>query len=163
MTGIGGAMTDQEYGTAYTKGYKLTMRFLISRGLYYESAEEITQEAWARGWERLTQLRDPQLLFTWVNTIALNIYRSYMRREPFMQQLDTEVRHRAAASQINESAIDLRRVLPTCNKSYQVVLKRHYIDGCPIWEMAQDYGCTETAIRVRMLRARRAVGKMLAA
>jgi hypothetical protein len=46
-------MTREEYGTAYQKGYNLTVRFLVSRGLSYDSAQETAQAAWAKGWERL--------------------------------------------------------------------------------------------------------------
>ncbi len=46
-------MTREEYGAAYKKGYNLTVRFLVSRGLSYDSAQETAQAAWVKGWERL--------------------------------------------------------------------------------------------------------------
>ena len=55
-----GKMTREEYGAAYKKGYNLTVRFLVSRGLSYDSAQETAQAAWVKGWERLGQLRDPK-------------------------------------------------------------------------------------------------------
>jgi DNA-directed RNA polymerase specialized sigma24 family protein len=61
----------------------MTVRFLESRGSARDSAEEIAQAAWVRGWERIEQLRDVAMVFTWVNTIALNIFRSDCRRPPF--------------------------------------------------------------------------------
>ena len=33
-------MTRKEYGSAYKKGYNLTVRFLVSRGLSYDAAQE---------------------------------------------------------------------------------------------------------------------------
>src|ERR1700683_5751674 len=80
-------MTREEYGAAYKKGYNLTVRFLVSRGLSYDSAQETAQAAWVKGWERLGQLRDQNMVLTWMNSIALNIHRSCMRREPFLQTL----------------------------------------------------------------------------
>jgi DNA-directed RNA polymerase specialized sigma24 family protein len=80
-------MTRDEFGSAYEKGYNLTVRFLVSRGLSYDSAQETAQAAWVRGWEKLGQLRDSRLVLTWMNTIALNIHRSCLRREPFLQAL----------------------------------------------------------------------------
>ena len=47
------AMTSEEYARAYQDGIKLTFRFLLSRGVGPDSAEEISQAAWFRGWERL--------------------------------------------------------------------------------------------------------------
>ena len=80
-------MTTEEYGNAYQRGYNLTVRFLVSRGLTYDSAQETAQAAWVKGWERLGQLRDSKMVLTWMNSIALNIHRSFMRREPFLQAL----------------------------------------------------------------------------
>ena len=70
-------MTTDEYGQAYQSGFNLTVRFLVSRGLSYDSAQETAQAAWAKGWERLGQLRDQSMVLTWMNSIALNIHRSY--------------------------------------------------------------------------------------
>ena len=80
-------MTRDEYGSAYKRGYNLTVRFLVSRGLSYDAAQETAQAAWVKGWERLGQLRDSNMVLTWMNSIALNIHRSCMRREPFLQTL----------------------------------------------------------------------------
>jgi DNA-directed RNA polymerase specialized sigma24 family protein len=86
-TGEEKKMTREQYGQAYQKGFNLTVRFLVSRGLAYDSAQETAQAAWVKGWERLAQLRDPSMVLTWMNSIALNIHRSYIRREPLLQTL----------------------------------------------------------------------------
>src|SRR5258708_19316916 len=77
-------MTREEYGSAYKKGYNLTVRFLVSRGLSYDGAQETAQAAWVKGWERLAQLRDAQMGFTWMKSIALNIHPSCMRAQPLL-------------------------------------------------------------------------------
>ena len=64
-------MTREEYGQAYQRGFDLTVRLLLSRGAPRDRAREVAQAAWARGWERLSQLRNESLVVTWVNTIAL--------------------------------------------------------------------------------------------
>src|SRR5215467_2112958 len=100
-------MTREEYGSAYKKGYNLTVRFLVSRGLTYDSAQETAQAAWVKGWERLAQLRDSSMVLTWMNSIALNIHRSFVRREPFLQALP-EV---STPPKISLAAIDVQRML----------------------------------------------------
>jgi DNA-directed RNA polymerase specialized sigma24 family protein len=42
-----------------------------------------------------------------------------------------------------------------------MVLQRHYLEGYKVQEIAQQQGWTETAVRIRLLRARRTVGKRL--
>jgi DNA-directed RNA polymerase specialized sigma24 family protein len=75
-------LTRERYGEAYQKGFDLTVRFLLSRGAWRDNASEVAQAAWARGWEHLIQLRNERLVLTWVNTIALNLYRSVLRKDP---------------------------------------------------------------------------------
>lgn len=150
-------MTREEYGNAYQRGFNLTVRFLVSRGLSYDSAQETAQAAWAKGWERLGQLRDSNMVLTWMNSIALNIHRSYIRREPLTQALP----ELSTSPKINLAAIDVRRILKCCKHNDRMVLQRHYLEGYKVQEIAQQQGWTETAVRIRLLRARRTVGKRM--
>ena len=152
-------MSREEFGVAYKRGYNTTVRFLVSRGVSYDSAQETAQAAWVKGWERLSQLRDPSMVLTWMNSIALNLHRSCMRREPFLQTLP----ELSTPPKVNLAAIDVRRILKTCRKNDRMVLQRHYLEGYKVQEIAQANGWTETAVRIRLLRARRAVYKRLAA
>lgn len=142
-------MTRDEYGKSYERGFNLTVRFLISRGLCGEAAEETAQAAWVKGWEHLAQLRNESMVVTWVNTIALNVYRS-VRRKPLHQELqDLPV-----PPQVNLAAIDADRVLSFCKAKERLVLQRHYLEGFKIKDIAQQQGWTQTAARIRLLRAR---------
>jgi DNA-directed RNA polymerase specialized sigma24 family protein len=152
-------MTCEEYGNAYKRGYNLTVRFLVSRGLTYDGAQETAQAAWVKGWERLGQLRDANMVLTWMNSIALNIHRSCVRREPFLQTLP----ELATPPKVNLAAIDVGRILQTCKKNDKLVLQRHYLEGYKVQEIARAHGWTETAVRIRLLRARRAANKRFAA
>jgi RNA polymerase sigma factor (sigma-70 family) len=152
-------MTREEYGSAYVRGYNMTVRFLVSRGLTYDSAQETAQAAWVKGWERLAQLRDSSMVLTWMNSIALNIHRSCVRREPFLQSLP----ELPTPPKVNLAAIDVRRILKTCKKNDRMVLQRHYLEGYKVHEIARAHGWTDTAVRIRLLRARRAVNKRFAA
>ncbi|MEO7143198.1 MAG: sigma factor-like helix-turn-helix DNA-binding protein [Bryobacteraceae bacterium] len=145
-------MTRDEYGNAYQKGFPITVRFLVSRGLSYDTALETAQAAWAKGWERITQLRDSNMVLTWMNSIALNLHRSFLRREPPYVTLP-EV---ATAPRVNLAAIDVRRILRAVKPTERLVLQRHYLDECKVQEIASEHGWTDTAVRIRLLRARRA-------
>ena len=147
-------MNREEYGKAYETGFERTVQFLISRGLSSQFAEETAQAAWVRGWEKVNQLRDSRLLMTWMNTIALNMYRTSLRHPSFLQEvLDVH------APQLNVAAIDIRGILKTCKQHDRLVLERHYIEGYTVREIATAHGWTETAVRIRLLRARRAAAK----
>ncbi len=144
-------MTRDAYGQAYQEGFEMTVRFLCSRGVPYDNADEVAQTAWVRGWERLAQLRDESLVVTWVNTIALNVYRGLLRRKP-MTAILFEQRDRTVG--INLAAIDIARVLTFCRPSNRILLQQ-CMSGVTAAEIAQKEGVSETAIRIRLLRARR--------
>jgi DNA-directed RNA polymerase specialized sigma24 family protein len=145
-------MTNSIYGEAYQTGFERTVRFLISKGVGRDDAQEVAQAAWARGWECLNQLRSDNLVLTWVNTIALNIYRralqSERRREP-LPDLHSKLT-------IDMAAIDVARVLKSCQPRERSLLELQ-MEGATPKEIAQHNGVTETAIRIRLMRVRRAV------
>lgn len=110
----------------------------------------MAQAAWAKGWERLAQLRDENLVYTWVNTIALNTYRGLIRREPRSHLIE---QHHATCV-INLAAIDLARVLARCRPDDRRLLEMS-MHGATTEEMAGAHGVSPTAARLRLLRARR--------
>lgn len=148
-------MTRDEYGRAYQRGYELTTRLLISRGVKSEAAREAAQAAWARGWERLSQLRDDRLVLNWVNSIALNLYRGGLR-QPVFQELP-ELR---AEASVNLAALDIGIILKICRPADRVLLKQQIL-GLTAAETAHGMGVTETAVRIRWLRARRSARRRL--
>ena len=155
-------MTQAEYGTAYEKGYKTTLRFLASRGIPLSSAEDTAQAAWVKGWERVAQLRNPQMVVTWVNSIALNIYRTYLRQPPLCQ-INGQLPEVNTAPCINLAALEIRRLLRASKGTDRLVLTRHYLEGYSMEEIAHAHGWTVMAVRIRMLRARRKVAAKFAA
>ena len=145
-------MTKEAYARAYQEGLPLTFRFLLSRGVARDTAEEISQAAWMRGWERLVQLRSEDLISTWVNTIALNLYRRAIRQERRMQGLQDPL---YAKPTMNWAEIELRRILRFCRLPDRQLLEAQMV-GQTAGEIANNQGVSQPAIRIRLLRARRA-------
>ncbi len=145
-------MTVEAYGHAYQHGFDRTIRLLLSRGARIDCAREAAQAAWAKGWERIGQLRNESVVTTWVNTIALNFYRNVMRSENHQLPL-TDL---ATTAGINLAFIDLERFLAQCRLSDRQLFD-DYLQGYPIEEIAGRRGISYTAARIRLLRARRMV------
>lgn len=145
-------LTDQDFAHAYERGFQKTVRFLASRGIERDGALDVAQGAWTKAWERRTQLRNPSFLLTWVNSIALNIYRTGLRREPRTDELPDLP---ALVSDMDGAAIDAERILSECKPSDRIVLEAHYICGYKLEEIAKQNNWSETAARIRLLRARR--------
>lgn len=143
-------MNDNSYAQAYTNGLDRTIRFIISRGANREVAEETAQMAWVRAWERLHQLKDESTILAWVNTIALNLYRrSFRRHLSFVNLEDMPV-----PAGLNLAGIDLERVISKCRPGDQRILIQQR-EGLSVKEIAEVEGITDTAVRLRAMRARR--------
>jgi len=126
------------------------MRFLLSKGLPLDVAEEAAQPAWTRGWERIDQLRDEEFLRTWVNAFALNMYRHLARVDGRKQP----VHDRTGEDNLNTAAIDLARLLKFCSASDRRLLL-HQMYGLTTTEIAREVDASEAAVPIRLMRALR--------
>lgn len=149
-------MRRNDYAEAFENGFAATRRFLLSRGAALEEAEEIAQAAWARGWEYRDQLRDPDLVGFWVNSIARNLFRAKFRTRPPLPIDGID-----APYNMNLDVLEVRRLLERCPRRDRKLLERS-LEGYSAEEIARDEGITSTGIRVRMLRIRQALREQLA-
>jgi RNA polymerase sigma factor (sigma-70 family) len=149
-------MRRNQYAEAFQSGFPATKRFLLSRGAALEEAEEIAQAAWARGWEYRDQLRDPDLVGFWVNSIARNLFRAKFRMKTTVPIDGVD-----APYTMNLDEIDLRRLLDRCSPRDRDLLERS-LEGYSAEEIAKNEGITSTGIRVRMLRIRQSLRDRLA-
>jgi DNA-directed RNA polymerase specialized sigma24 family protein len=151
-------ITASDFGEAYMHGFPRTVRFLVAKGAISDHASEAAQAAWARGWECLRQLRDDRLLLTWVNSIAINVYRRSQQKDKHLAPLvDVSVPGTPAFSL---ATIDLGRALQVCRPNERALLLQ-YLQGFTAEDMARDRGVSYAAIRLRLMRARRAVQRNL--
>jgi RNA polymerase sigma factor (sigma-70 family) len=151
-------VTRDQFSKLYEQGFKITCRFLVSRGVPYQSAEETAQAAWVRAWERIPQLRDSSVALTWVNSIAKNMHLQDLRCEPVKQQLDF---HLPAPAFIDNSAIIVRQALGLCVEDDRMLLQQYYLDEVELDTIAKEQGLSAVGVRVRLLRARRRLRKVL--
>lgn len=140
-------MTHDHYGEAYQKGFTCTVRFLISRGVPGDAAQEVAQSAWTRGWEKHDQLRNDDMVVTWVNTIAINTYRRDLRREPHYVSVPD-----LRTPEMNWAAVDVGRILRLCCPRDRTLLEQQ-MQGLTSGEIARQEGVPTATVRVRLLRA----------
>lgn len=141
------------FAAAYEHGYRMTQRFLISRGAPPDAAEEVAQAAWAKGWECRSQLHNPTLLGAWVNSIAKNLLRNRARADRRLERL-------AVATGVGQSASDdlfVNQLLTRCKPSESSLLNEYYVEGYTTEEIARRAGMTPVTVRVRLLRIRRSL------
>jgi RNA polymerase sigma factor (sigma-70 family) len=151
-------MNATHFSQAYRQGLQRTINFLLSRGVPHDMAPDIAQSAWTRGWERLGQLRDESTILAWINTIALNQFRRHIRANHFEQALKP-THCDNLATDLNWAAIDMARILDACNPKDRALLESQLMGTTPK-ELAEKEGVSQTAIRIRLLRARRSARRL---
>ena len=134
------------------KSYRTTVRFLVSRGVQGDTAEETAQAAWVRAWERLPQLRNPDFMLSWVNSIAFNLYRQEARSKPKHAPLDRDLK---SATGVDTTSLDVARLMEYCSHGERQLLRRYYFEEVEIAELAAEAGVTPITIRVQLMRARK--------
>ena len=145
-------MTQDEYGQAYQQGFGRTVRLLRSRGASVDSAEDVAQAAWLRGWQKLDQLRDEGTIVNWVNAIAVNYHRRGGRAEARYQALPELCGHIG----IDLAPLDAEKILKFCRPMDRILFEQQ-LGGFTAKGIAKKRGVSASAIRIRFLRARRAV------
>ena len=146
-------MTEQEFGQVYSRSFGSTVQFLVSRGVYYDAAVDAAQDGWVRGWQFRDQLRDVDSLPIWVNSIALNLHRTFLRdrsKDAGSLQLSPVL----VGPSLDTAPIDARRIMRLIPPHTQSLLRDFYIEGKSIAELADSYGCSPLAVRIRLLRAK---------
>ena len=149
-------MSSEEYAEAYRRGFNLAVRFWVSRGVSYDDAVESVQAAWAKGWERRDQLRQPASVLPWIISIAGNMRKTLLRQQ---QKEVLKDEPRATTNNSDAIAIDAKKVLQASKPLHRAVLEAHYMHGLTAQEIAQAEGVSEGAIRLRLMRARRNLKK----
>jgi DNA-directed RNA polymerase specialized sigma24 family protein len=145
-------MSPEGYGQAYRQGFVRTVRLLRSRGASVDHAEDVAQTAWLQGWQKLNQLRDEGMIVSWVNAIAINFHRRGCRREARYQALPDLCGHVG----IDLAPLDTAKILKFCRPGDRILFEDQ-LGGLTTQEIAKQQGVSTTAIRIRLLRARRAV------
>ncbi len=156
-TGGQRALQQDEFGEAFAQGYPMTLRFLLSRGASSDTAEEIAQAAWAKGWECRGQLLRPDTVRAWVNSIAKNMLKNQIRSQRKLERL-TESSDRGHAPVMS---IDMKSILNRCDQRDSKILRGYYVEGYTTEEIANQVGLAPVTVRVRLLRTRRALRSQL--
>ena len=135
---------------SYRLGLRNTVRTLQSIGASLDHAEEIAQEAWAKGWEFREQLRNPDALTAWIATIARNLYRSWIVKE---KRFDALQECAVPSHLVRDS--EAKDLLSACSSTEAKMLHLYYLEGYTAQEISKAENLCPATIRVRLLRIRK--------
>ena len=145
------------------------------------AAEDLAQETLSVAWRRRATLRDPASTHAWLNGIARNVCRSWLRRRYRTGDAPPHARTRpeAAASSADEQLepaddfdleLELERseladlldhAMARLPAATRAALVARVVDGLPQAEIARRLGTTEGAVEARIQRGKLLLKKVL--
>src|SRR5271157_3303355 len=134
----------------------LAYRFCRDRG----RAEEMAQEAFLRAYRRLGQWRKDAVFSTWLFALAMNLYRSELRRIPVwtvsLDDIAEPVDGRASDGGLEDQDRDLavRRAVGALPSKYREALILFYFHDMDVTTAAQSLGLPEGTVKARLFRGR---------
>jgi RNA polymerase sigma-70 factor (ECF subfamily) len=139
--------------------YRVGYRFLGN----HHDALEITQEAFARAWEKLERFDLSRPFSTWLFAIAANLSRDILRKRGRRNLVLSDERIRMepggpapeGAAAEREEAERLRRAVAELDEDKRMAIVLRYFEGKSLKEIAEITGTEVNTMKVRLFRARK--------
>jgi RNA polymerase sigma-70 factor (ECF subfamily) len=170
---------DAEAFTQIVVAYKRRISGTISRLIGRpEDVEDVVQEVFVRLYQSLDQLRSPQVFEPWLQRLSINAAYDYHRRnrrrkESRMADLSEQQVMLADAGAGSERARDdrnankirefMQSLLGHLSAEDRLLLLMKEVEGLSLKELADVYKVSESALKVRLFRARQRVLKVFRA
>ena len=160
---------DPSIAQALVDNHREFLRFLERKVGRRDVAEDILQEAFARGLDKLATLRDGEAAVPWFYRTLRNATIDYFRRanvaDRALAQLAAEwgEAEDPPAALRGEVCRCVARLADTLKPEYADALRRVEIDGVSVKEFASEQGISSSNASVRVFRAREALRRRVAA
>lgn len=143
--------------------------FLIKMTYSRQDSEEILQEVFIRAFNNINKYDDRWMFSTWLYRIAINTYRSYMKRTKKFKTIpiDDIVIHRNStvegnpedAYERNEKRHEVISLIKKLNEKQRIPLILKYVKGFSYTEIGKVMGISKEAAKMKILRAKKNICK----
>jgi RNA polymerase sigma-70 factor (ECF subfamily) len=123
-------------------------------------AEEMAQDAFVRAYRALASWRGDSRFSTWLFALAVNLYRSRLRRwRPAQVSLDAagplaDVHGAEEALEEEERSRLVRRAVSALPEKYRDAVVMYYFAGMDVEQAARSLGLPEGSLKARLHRGR---------
>jgi RNA polymerase sigma-70 factor, ECF subfamily len=143
-----------------------------------DSAIDLSQEAWVKGWQRLKQFQGEASFVTWMTRIAINLCLDQLRRQKRLradsiEQLDEDLggverqmpivtpnpTERLEQQELRQR---IDRAMAQLSYEHRTVLILHEFEELEYKEIAKRMGCSIGTVMSRLFYARRRLAVLLA-
>jgi RNA polymerase sigma-70 factor (ECF subfamily) len=159
---------DADVKRVLVENHREFLRFLERRLGRRDLAEDILQDAFARGLEKLETLRDGEAVVPWFYRTLRNATVDYWRRT---KSADRALARFAEEIETAEEPLEtirgevcrcVARLADTLKPEYADALRRIEIDGVSVTSFAEEQGISKNNAAVRVFRAREALRRQVA-
>lgn len=134
--------------------------FRYAMGLchHHDTAEDLVQETFLRGWRSRADLRDPRAARAWLYTILRNEHaRLYERQRPEVKDPHRLPEVAVRGYDTSAEAFATRRALGRLEPEYRDPLLLQVIGGFSCREIGEMLGLNSNTVLTRLFRARKAL------
>jgi len=125
-------------------------------------AEELTQDAFVRAWEKLAQFRGESAFGTWLHRLAVNVVlndrqtegRRRGRQDDSVEDVDTMAHGDVRPGPVPGLSIDLERAIAGLPPGARKVFVLHDVEGYTHDEIGEILGVTAGGCKAQLHRAR---------
>lgn len=159
---------DGDVKRVLVENHREFLRFLERRVGRRDLAEDLLQEAFARGLEKLENLRDGEAVVPWFYRTLRNATVDYYRRS---KSADRALALFAEEIEKSEEPVEtmqaevckcVARLAGTLKPEYADALRRIEVEGVSVTDFADEQGISKNNAAVRVFRAREALRKQVA-
>lgn len=150
-----------------------THRVAVFRKVYsivgnQADAEDLTQEAFIKGFRALGNFRGDSLFRTWITSIAVNLCFDHIKRSKKVRQVpiewdipadDKEDPERRAL--VNDTQLLVRKAISQLPAHHRLMLEMRDLDDMEYSEIAKILKCTVGSVKLKIFRARRQLKQKL--
>jgi RNA polymerase sigma-70 factor (ECF subfamily) len=120
-----------------------------------ELAREAAQNAWVIAWQRISSLREPQRVRSWLVAICANEARQLIRRSKRREVI--EISNAPPGTGVSDPAdsievVDLERSLARLKPDERGLLAMRYVVGLDSTDIATQLGMSASGVRSRLSR-----------
>ncbi len=160
---------DTDVARVLVENHREFLRFLERRVGRRDLAEDILQEAFARGLGKVATLRDGEAAVPWFYRTLRNAIIDHHRRAGvadralahFAEELENA--EEPSGSTHDEVCRCVVRLAETLKPEYAAALRRIDVDGLAVKDFAEEQGISPNNAAVRIFRAREALRRQVAA
>ena len=153
-----GAVEMDDYAAFYRAEFRPVARTVYLIVHDSAKADDLTQEAFVQllqHWKKVSRYERPG---AWVRRVAIRLATRHLRRERMRSTLE---RHHPPAPVAQPADVDLMRAVASLPPNQRAVIVLFYFEDRPVAEIVDLLGCTESAAKVWLHRARRQLAELL--